>query len=97
MSMAKVAKTRKGRAFIQKLQGAIDTILYPPVRNQQRVDVADSNPPAPFDRLAVPTTKISNALVKMQTRDPMAKWQLIKTKYVHQRQTKTTLLGGFLP
>jgi hypothetical protein len=45
MSMAKVAITSKGRAFIWKLQGIIDAILHPPVRNKQRVDTPDSNPP----------------------------------------------------
>ncbi len=45
MSTAKDVKTSKGRAFIWKLQGAIDAILHPPVRNEQKMDGADSNPP----------------------------------------------------
>jgi hypothetical protein len=87
MSTAKVANTSKGRAFIQKLQGNIDAILHPPVHDKQRVDTADSNPPTLVNTLAVPITRISNALAIMQTCDPTTKRQLIKTKCVHQRQT----------
>ncbi len=70
--MAKVAITNKGRAFIWKFKAAINAILHPPVRDKQRVDKADSNLPAPFNTLAVPITRISDAPAIMQTRDPAA-------------------------
>jgi hypothetical protein len=73
MPTAKVTKTSKGRAFIGKLQGAIDTILHPPVRDKQRVDAADTKTPTPVDTLAVPITKISYVSAIMQTHDPTAK------------------------
>jgi hypothetical protein len=41
MSTAKIAKTSKGRAFIQELQGAIDIILHPPVHDEQRLTSID--------------------------------------------------------
>jgi hypothetical protein len=93
MSTAKVANTRKGRAFIWKFQGDIDAILHPPVGDKQRVDAADTNPPTPVDRLAVPITRISDAPAIMQTQDPTVKRQLIKTKCVHQRQTQNNTPG----
>jgi hypothetical protein len=94
MSMAKVSKTSKGRKFIWKLQGAIDAILHPPVRNEQRVDATDSNPPAPVNTLAVPITRISYMPAIMQTHDPMANQQLIETKHAHQSQTQNNTPGG---
>jgi hypothetical protein len=78
------AKTHKGRLLIKYLQQAIDVILNPLMLGEQKVDMTHDNVLPENVTVAPQTiTKITNVLTIMQTRDPTAKQNLIKTTHIH--------------
>jgi hypothetical protein len=94
MSTGVAARMHKGWQLIKGLRKALNDILTPAPSKEQRVDTASDNV-APVckrdDHLLI--TRISNAPAIMQTHDPTAKRNLIKTTRIHCRQTRNDTPG----
>jgi hypothetical protein len=92
-STRQVVITQKGRAFIQKLKGAIDGILELAIQDKQRVDTIHIKSPPAVKIFLILIIRILDAPAMIKTHDPAVKQQLIKTKYVHQKQTQSSTPG----
>jgi hypothetical protein len=89
------AGTTNGRRLIKSLARAIKAILTPPNGEEQRVannDVIERPPSEDAPIRTIP--RISEAPAIMQTRDPMAKRNLITTARIHRRQTRNNTPGA---
>jgi hypothetical protein len=84
------AGTTKGRRLIKSLGKAIKAILAPPNEEEQRVTENPMSENAPIRMIQ----RISDAPAILQTRDPTAKRNLIKTARLHRRQTRTNTPGA---
>jgi hypothetical protein len=96
MSTGEAVKTHKGRALICQLKTAIKGILALPVNGKQRVVALPIGAPSIPNNTQVPITRILEAPAIMQTRDPMAKQNLITTKCLHRRLTRNNTPGAVL-
>jgi hypothetical protein len=83
------AGTPKEKRLIKSLANAIKAILAPPNEEEQRVatDVVIESPTRD-DAPIWTIPRISDAPTIMQTRDPLAKQNLITTARIHCRQTR---------
>jgi hypothetical protein len=91
----KAARTPKERCLIKSLATAIKAILTPRNTEEQRVatTIIIGRPPNEYAPI-VTIQRISDALEIMQTRDPMAKQNLITTACIHQCQTQNNTPGS---
>jgi hypothetical protein len=82
------ANTHKNWSLIKDLQKEIDVIMNPILEEEQRVDTTQENILLEIVTVAPQTiTRIRDAPEIVQTCDPTAKCNLIKTKCIHWHQT----------